>query len=284
MISFRNPSRLFALGLAILASPMAQAQLPALKKEPWLGFFAAYEDRRYTLGITADGQLKLTPLNDKGVAFGPNSVLTIQVGIEEVLPDGTAEMKVLKPETLKSEQAPTEKFERLVIQGQVSAEAVFEAVIEEKSGIISIGGRVLDKGKFTKNPIRFAVRAKMPNLHPTVNDEWVKSDPKKAAAFFKRIEDDTLQLTRIDGKRLVQKFDKPVDTASADVSGSGISRIEITMNNFTNRKFLFNASENSRMTLSNTNAAPLYRGFAMNWTPDVEKDKDGKARFSFMVK
>jgi hypothetical protein len=284
MRSFRNLSGLLAIGLAILSSHTAHGQLPALKKEPWLGYFAAYQDRHHTLGITADGQLKLTPLNDKGVAFGPYSVLTIQVGIEEVLPDGKAEMKVLKPETLNSEQEPTEKFERLVIQGQVSAEAVFEAVIEEKSGIISIGGRVVDKGKFTKNPIRFAVRAKMPNQYPTVNDEWVNSDPKKAAAFFKRIEDDTLQLTRIDGKCLAQKFEKPVDAASADVSGPGISRIEITMNNFTNRKFRFNASENSRMTLSNTNAAPLYRGFTMNWTPDVEKDKDGKARFSFVVK
>lgn len=284
MKTLRNFRLLLLAGLAAPLSPCAHAQLADLGKEPWLGYFAAHEDRRYTLGITTQGQIKLTPLNDKGVAFGPNSVMTVLFGIEEVLPDGTAEMKTVKPDTLKCEQAGAVKFERLVITGQVSAEAVFEAVIEQKSGVISIGGKVVDKGKFTKNPIRFAVRAKMPNLYPWMNDEVVKTDPKKATGFLKRIAEDEIELTRTDGKRIRQKFDQPVDTASAEVSGPGVSRLEFVMNNFTNRKFLFNASENSRMILSNTAATPLYRGFSINWTPDAEKDKDGKARFGFVVK
>ena len=279
-----NLTGLIVAGLAIWSSPLVEAQLPSLGKQPWLGYFSGFQDRRFSIGITADGQLKLTPFNDKGVAFGPNSVLTVLVGIEEVLPDGSAELKVLKPDTLKSEQAPSDKFERVVLQGQVSAEASFEAVIEQKGGVISIGGKVLDKGKFTKNPIRFAVRARMPNLYPWMTDDLAKTDPKKASTFLKKIEDDEIELTRTDGKRLAQKFDKPVDMASADVSGPGVTRIEFTMNNFTNRKFLFNASETSRMTVSNGASSPLYKGFSINWSPDAEKDKDGKARFSFVVK
>ena len=135
-----NIAWLFPLGLAFSSPSAAFAQLPTLDKQPWLGYFAAYEGRRFNVGITDRGEIKLTPLNDKGVDFGPNMVLPVQIGIEEIQPDGKTDMKVIRMESLKSEQPPTDKLERVVLQGQVSAEAVFEAVIEQKGGVVSIGG------------------------------------------------------------------------------------------------------------------------------------------------
>jgi hypothetical protein len=255
-----------------------------LDKQPWLGHFAAYEGRRFKVGITARGEIKLTPLNDKGAEFGPFMALPVQVGIEEIQPDGKTDMKVIRMETLKSEQPPTDKLERVVLQGKVSAEAVFEAVIEQKSGVVSIGGRVLDKGQFKKNPIRFAVRVKVPNNYPWTKEERWKSDPKKVAAFLRKIEGDSIELNRIDRKRITWTFEKPVDAASSDLTGTGVSRAELRMQAYGDRRFLFNASENSVMTISNTPNSPLYQGFTITWIPDAEKDKDGKARLGFFVK
>lgn len=275
---------LFSLGLAFSSPPKASGQLPTLDKQPWLGYFAAYEARRFKVGITSRGEIKLTPLNDKGFEFGPHMTLPVQIGVEEIQPDGKTDMKVIRMESLKSEQPPTDKLERVVLQGKVSAEAVFEAVIEQKGGVVSIGGRILDKGQFKKNPVRFAVRVKVPSNYPWTKEERWKSDPKKVAAFLKKIENDSIELNRIDKKRIEWTFEKPVNAASNELTGPGASRIELQMQAFADRRFLFNASENSVMTISNNPDAPLYEGFTISWVPDAEKDKDGKARLGLIVK
>lgn len=280
----RKTAFLFPLGLVLSSPPEASAQLPALDKQPWLGYFAAHEGRRFNFGVTSRGEIKLTPLNDKGVEFGPHMALPILIGIEEIQPDGKADMKTIRVDTLKSEQTPTDKLERVVFQGKVSAEAVFEAVIEQKGGVISIGGRMLDKGQFKKNPVRFAVRVRIPNNYPWTTEERWKSDPKKVEPFLKKIANDSIELNRTDKKRITWTFEKPVDTASGDLTGPGVSRIEMRMQSFGDRKLLFNASENSVMTISNTPNTPLYQGFTLTWIPDPEKDKDGKARLGLTVK
>lgn len=275
---------LFSLGLFLSSPPTAFGQLPTLDKQPWIGYFAAYEGTRFKVGITGRGEIKLTPLNGKGFEFGPHMTLPIRIGIEEIQPDGRTDMKVIRVETLKSEQPPTDKLERVVLQGKVSAEAVFEAIVEQKGGVISIGGRVLDKGEFKKNPVRFAVHVKVPNNYPWTREERWKSDPKKVAAFLKKIENDSIELNRIDRKRIEWTFEKPVNAASNELTGPGASRIELQMQAFADRRFLFNASENSVMTISNNPDAPLYEGFTISWVPDAEKDKDGKARLGLIVK
>ena len=278
------PTWLFLLGLIVSSPSGAFAQLPAMDKAPWLGYFAAHEGRPFKFGVTSRGEIKLTPLNNKGVEFGPHMALPILIGIEEIQPDGKTDMKPIRVDTLKSGQTPTDKLERIVLQGKVSAEASFEAVIEQKSGVISIGGRMLDKGQFKKNPVRFAVRVKVPNNYPWTTEERWKSDPKKVAAFLKKIESDSIELNRSDKKRVTWTLEKPVDAASGDLTGPGVSRIELRMQSFGDNKLLFNASENSVMTISNTPNSPLYQGFTLTWIPDPEKDKDGKARLGLTVK
>lgn len=280
----RNPAWLLVLGLAMSPPPAAFAQLPTLSQSPWLGYFAAHEGRRFKFGITGRGEIKLTPLNDKGAEFGPHMTLPVQVGIEEILPDGKTDMKVIRADTLQSQQTATDKLERVVIQGKVSADAAFEAVIEQKAGTISIGGRLLDKGQFQKNPVRFAVRVRIPNNYPWTKEESWKSHPEKVAPFLKKIGKDSIEMTRIDKKRITWTFEKPVDASSPDLSGPGMSRIEIAMQSFGDRRLLFNASENSRITLSNTPDSPLYEGFTLTWIPDVAKDKDAKARLGLVIK
>jgi hypothetical protein len=284
MKTIKRITWLLTLGISLSPHHRSFAQLPALNEKPWLGYFAGYEDRRFKFGVTSRGEIKLTPLNNKGFDFGPHMALPVLIGIEEIQPDGKTDLKPIRVDTLKSEQSPTDKIERVVLQAKVSADASFEAVIEQKSGVISIGGRMLDKGQFKKNPVRFAVRVRIPNNYPWTTEERWKSDPKKVEPFLKKIANDSIELNRTDKKRITWTFEKPVDAASGDLSGPGVSRIEMRMQSFGDRKFLFNASENSVMTISNTPNTPLYQGFILTWIPDPEKDKDGKARLGLTVK
>lgn len=257
------------------------AQLPSLDKAPWFGYFAGYQNNRVSIGLSASGEIKVTPLDQKGNNFGPHSYFMILFGIEEVLPDGKFEMKKIKAETLTSEQAATDSLEKVIIRGKVSAEAGFEAVIEQDRGVISITGRVTDTGMFKKNPVRFGVQVKIPDTYPPWmrEDKW-KSDKKALAAVQKKIKSDQIKLVWTDGKKISQSFEQPVEAASKDLNGTGIAKAEIEIGTYKNRKFYFAASDSSAITLSNAGPAPLCDGFLIHWTPDA----GGKARFSFEVK
>lgn len=269
------------LGLSLGWVANVPAQLPALNKAPWLGYFAGYENKRFTFGLTAAGEIKVTPLTDKGDEFGPNHHFAILFGIEEILPDGRLEMKKIKPETLTSEQAATDKLEKVVIRGKVSADAAFEAVFAQDRGVISITGRVTETGGFKKNPIRFGVQVKFPDTYPKWmrEDRW-KSDEKAMAALRKQMESEIIRITWTDGTKVTHSFEKPVDAASKTLNGPGISKAEIEVATYKNRRFIFSASPSSGITLSNAGSAPLSDGFFIHWLADAE----AKSAFSFEIK
>lgn len=271
---------LFGLGIGCVA-PIS-AQLPALNEAPWLGYFAGYENKCFTFGLTAAGEIKVTPLNDKRDEFGPNDHFAILFGIEEVLPDGKSEMKKIKAESLTSEQAATDKLEKIVIRGKVSADAGFEAMIQQDRGVISITGRVTETGSFKKNPIRFGVQVKFPDTYPKwMREEKWKNDQKAMAALQKKLTLDTIKITWTDGKRMTQSFEEPVDAAaSKKLNGPGISKAEVETGTYKNRVFIFSASKPSAITLSNAGPTPLCDGFSIHWTPSAE----GKTAFSFEMK
>ena len=85
------------LGLSLGYTANAPAQLPALNEAPWLGYFAGYKNNCFTFGISAVGEIKVTPLNDDGDTFGPHHHFAILFGIEEVLPNGEREIKKSRP-------------------------------------------------------------------------------------------------------------------------------------------------------------------------------------------
>lgn len=273
----------------------ARAQLPALEEQPWMGYFAVFGNKRFNIGVTSQGQIKLSPMNEKGQQVTQQLDIAITAGIEEILPDGRAVMKQLNPETLTSEQPATAKLEKTTIRGKVTGDAEFELNIEQSRGIIFIGGRVLDPGKLTKNPLRFAVRARIPNGYPheknkpsaTEGDDDSKQDreAKKAEkAFMKKIEDDSLEVKWTDGKRVKRDFVEPVEAASKDLCGPGITSAEVEISSYKGKRFVFTASPNSSITLWNEKPAPLYTGFTINWSADPAKDADGKARLAVEVR
>jgi len=302
------------LVLAAAGMQPVRAELPSLDKEPWLGYYAVLANKRFQFTFAANGKIALVPIGDKGDPVANTLTIPIEILIEEMMPDGKSVSKQIKAETLASAQPATDKLEKVVITGQVTGEAAFEATLEQARGGIAIGGRITDPGTLTKNPLRFGIRAKFPNAYPKANvaelkddakeltkeekraerkakrdaekdgKSDAKKDAKKNADELAKIKEDRIDLKWTDGTRKKQTFEKEVEAASKDLNGPGIAGAEIEISAYQGKKFLFIASPDSTMMLSNDKLAPLFQGFSITWVPDAAKDKEGKARLSLEVK
>jgi hypothetical protein len=257
----------------------SKAQLPNLSEQPWIGYFVGYENARYRFGVSGVGKLLLTPMIGRNQPISPFLAVDIQVGILETLPDGKTVMKQIKVDSLESSEKPTDELEKIVLRAKVTGDAAFETTIEQVRGVISIGGRIVDPGTL-KNPLKFVVRA----TFPTIYRNTVLTDKRAEKAFLKKIEDDEIALKWTDGSRKKISFDKAVLASTPEFNGPGIAEIEVESAGYRGSTFVFAATEGSSMTLWNSKESQLHEGFSINWFADPEKDKDGKARFTFLVK
>lgn len=258
----------------------ASAELPILKKQPWIGYFSVFENRHYQFSVDTNGVAALTLMNPKGEPMGVATKIMISFVVEEILPNGEGQIKKTKKGSLESTDPATDKLEKTTLRGNVTGGAAYEVTIEQDRGIISIGGRITDAGALTKNPLRFTVRVKIPNVYAEVEKEGRVAQK----AFEKRIKDDRMVLKWTDGKQLKQAFSDRVDMTSKEINGPGIASAEVEMNYYNGKRFLFRAAESSAITLWNDASAPLYEGFTLNWVADPAKDPDGKSRLSLQVK
>lgn len=267
--------------IGISAVSRLDAQLPSLNKAPWLGYYAAYANKRFQIGLSSQGKIVLTPISDKGDPMSFQLAVDIEAGIEEAMPDGKLVMRKIKAETLAAKEPATDELEKVLITGKVTGDAAFELNIEQDRGTIYIGGRMTDPGTLTRNPAGFVLRVKIPSLYRNQ-----KLDDKRAEkAFQDKIEDDRIDLRWTDGKRIKQDFEKPLLLqGNKEINGPGISSLELEAAAYRGRRFIFTAGPDSVMTLWNAKEQPLHEGFSINWKADTAKDKDGKARLAIVVK
>lgn len=257
------------------------AELPQLKEKEWLGYFVGYQNSKFQFGVTSHGRAEIKIIKKNGDPIARTQFMPLEFQVEEIMPDGKVRELSILPETLQSAQPATDKPRQIVIQGKVKGDAGFEIFVDEKSGMILLGGRLLDRGTLTKNPLRFSIKLKIPNAYPY---EKHGGSEKDAKAFEKKIEDDRLLLKWTDGKRVKQAVDKPVDAGSKEINGPGSSSVELEFRTYDGRKLEFTASENSAIMLSSTRSEPLHKGFSLIWTADAAKDPEGKARFGIEAK
>lgn len=238
------------------------------------------ENRDYQFAIDNNGTAGLTLMNPKGEPMGVATKIALSFVVEEILPNGETQLKKIKPDSLESTDLATDKLKKTTIGGKVTGDAAYEVTIEQDRGVIFIGGRITDTGTLTKNPLRFTVRVKVPNVYAEVEKQGRMAEK----AFEKRIKDDRMDLKWTDGKRLKQNFTDRVDVTSKEINGPGIASAEAEIGYYHGKKLRFDATENSVLTLWNDMPAPLYAGFTVNWVVDAAKDPTGKSRLSLQVK
>lgn len=269
-----------SLTLSGFGISQVSAQLPTVEKQPWQGYYAAFANKHFQFTVTSDGQIKLTPIGDGGESLAQKMHIPIDVTIQEIAPDGKATNKKIKLESLEATEPVTDKLVKAAFTGKVTGDASFEVVIEQQRNVISIGGRMLDSGTLKKYPLHFSILVKFPD--PYLNA--IKTGKKEGKAFEKIIDKDRVDLKWVDGKRKKAKLNENVESINKEGNGAGITSAEINISSYKGKKIGFTCSPNALMQFSNDQPAALHEGFTLVWTPDANKDPNGKARLSFEVK
>lgn len=257
----------------------AVAQLPSLNEKLWLGHFLGLESRNFNFGVTSEGAAEMKIIGKKDEPLGSHSALKISFIVEETFPDGRTSQRRILPESLESDQPASLKIDDVVIRGKVTGDAGFEIFLTENRGTISLGGRITDPGSLTKNPLRFKIEAKFDDLYRYSKQD---GDKKALKEFEEKTKNDRMQLVLADKKRIKHTPGDPVN--ATELSGPGVTALQMEISTYQGKKFEFLASENSSMMLVNKDSKPLHSGFSILWTADTAKDPEAKARFSIEAK
>ena len=272
----------FRLVVATLAlgGGSALAELPSMGERPWMGYFLGTKTRDFSFGLTSQGAGVIIPMGKGDKECSMQLRVPVTFLIEEVLPDGRTIVKKILPETLESKDLATAKPGKTSVRGKVTGGASFEAFLEVERGTIAVGGRLLDPGTLTKNPLRFGVRATFPDSYPS------KQTPEKdaAKALAKKLENDRYAVLWTDGKRAKFNGADKLESDPKKINGPGIANIQVEVAAYQGKTFEFTASEHSEIALSTRLAQPFSKGFMVNWYPDAAADPEAKTRLKFTVK
>jgi hypothetical protein len=263
-----------------LGSTPCPAALPGLDEKPWFGHFLAYEDKKFSFGLTSNAEGKLTPMGRSGQPISKVLALPLAFVVEEILPNGRNITKKILPDTLETKDPATTKPGSVSFRGKVTGGASFEGHIEVEHGVVAAGGRLLDPGTLRKNPLRFAIRVNFPSAYRNE----AKADKKTMREFERKLKDDRFSILWTDGKRLKPSGDDKVDAGSKKINGPGIAELKVDVGAYQGKVFEFIATPNSRMELWSRIEQAFSDGFAINWYPDPATDPDGKSRLKFTVK
>lgn len=252
------------------AGLVSAGELPQVNDKPWLGWFVGVEERHFRFGVRGDGEASLIPLSDRDEPVSSRYWIDIEPVIEEILPGGRVRTKQYQDDGWETEADPTDELETVTYRGTVTDGARFEVHFEVDGSEIRGGGRLLDAGGLTDNPIRFAIRVKIPNVYVYQDNE-------------DRLEDladgDRIRMERADGEDL--RFDgMDVVWAEKEHSGPGIRTARIDLEGYDGAKIDLDSGEAGLFEFWNGSKRELHKGFTMGWKPDPEKDPDGEARFT----
>lgn len=268
---------LFVSGACI--GPVA-ADLPNLPDKPWQDYFAAFESRKFTFTLDPWGQGKLTPVGDSGKVAGHSLLVPVTFVVEEVLPGGKTSAKQIDHDTVETKDKPFLKQGKATFRGKVTGGASFEGVVEVDKGTIQLGGRLLDPGTLTKNPLRLGIRVVFPSLYRNTK----KSEKDDIKAFAKKLKDDRYTLVWTDGKRAKFEGGAKIDPESKAVNGPGIAEFRVDAAAYQGRAFEFKAGTNAKMLVWARQEQEFHEGTTITWYPDPAKDPEGKARLTIDIR
>lgn len=258
----------------------ALAELPSLTAKETMGIFAISANSKYNFHIECQGRFELLPDGGRKKTVQDTSAISIEPIIEEVLPDGSFKTRAINYNSLESNDPATDDLQKTTIRGSANGDISFEMTTEVVQGTIYFSGKVTNPGPAVKNPLRFAIRIKVPSLYQKLKIRG----PEKEEEFNEALEDDKVTIQWADGEKLKRNFQKNIDASSEEINGPGISSVEIDSAAYGGKKVTITAATNSSLKMSNSASEPLHKGFRLMWTTDPAKDKDHKAQIAIEVR
>lgn len=259
------PCIAIALGMFLVPSG-AKADLPNLKKQPWLGYFIGIEHRKkMRFGVTAKGQGVIFPLDDKGDPVFAKVPFQVNFDVVETLPDGKTVRKQVNSDSLASEQTASEDPDKPVtFRGKVTGDAAFEVTVHPERGGVALSGKLTDKGTLT-NPVHFEISLDVKPYPQRPGD-----GQSEIKAFEARAKKDVLKYDTVSRKR--DKIEFLEETNPATTVGEPMTRLDFTTDAFDNKEFEIQTSEKAKLTFSDQGSKPLWNGFTLYWRIDEGAD------------
>lgn len=254
-----------ALG-TFLTPSTAEADLPGLKEQPYLGYFIGIEHRKkMRFGVTAKGQGVINPLDDDGEPVFAKVPFQVNFTIIETLPDGKTVRKQINSDTLASEQPATEDPKSpITFRGKVTGDAAFEVTVHPERGGVAVTGKLTDKGTLI-NPLHFEISL---DLKPYPNNP--SDEPAKIKSFEERAEKDVLKYVTVSRKR--GKIEFLDETNPVTVVGETLSSLNFKTDAFDDNEFEIQTTEKAKITFADNGSKPLWNGFNLLWRVDEGAD------------
>lgn len=254
-----------ALG-TFLTPSIAEADLPGLKEQPYIGYFIGIEHRKkMRFGVTAKGQGVINPLDDDGEPVFAKVPFQVNFTIIETLPDGKMVRKQINSDTLASEQPATEDPKSpITFRGKVTGDAAFEVTVHPERGGVAVTGKLTDKGTLI-NPLHFEISL---DLKPYPNNPG--DEPAKIKSFEERAEKDVLKYVTVSRKR--GKIEFLDETNPVTVVGESLSSLNFKTDAFDDNEFEIQTTEKAKMTFADNGSKPLWNGFNLLWRVDEGAD------------
>jgi hypothetical protein len=158
-------------------------------------------------------------------------------------------------------------------RGTVTGEAKFEVSMEIDGDTIYCSGRILDKGKLTKNPIRFAVYVTVPNVYRNTKDEESLEEKLKADRF---------EFVLADKKKKKFKGGDTLDGIAKEAKV--IQSMEADIDYFDGPRFELDAGDIGTLEFVNPGSDPVGEGFNLVWVPDPAKNEGGQGKLMIRFK
>jgi hypothetical protein len=260
----------------VFAGDSVLGQLPGLKKEPWVGYFAVYQQRDFIFKLDSKGEGIVVPLLKTGTPISRLLCLPVRIFIEEKLADGKTFERKVQMVSLITADIATDRLAKVTYKGKTVGEAAFEVTVEAHGAVLRYGGRITDKGSLTEHPIQLCVQVKFPRAYKVADLD------KKLT--IKQIREDVVKVTRADGKRCKLPSDKPLSEPPNEVAEKDLSAVGVKIGAWRGTEFEFTTTPHSAIRLSTVTGEDLHRGFFVQWSPDPVADLQGAARFLIEVK
>lgn len=263
----KNTLPCIAIAAGLFINPSAvQADLPGLKKQPWLGYFIGIEHRKkMRFGVTAKGQGVIDPLDKDGKPVFAKVPFQVNFTVIETLPDGKTVRKQLNSDSLVSEQPATEDpDEPIIFRGKATGDAAFEVTVYPERGGVALSGKLIDKGTLA-NPVHFefSLDVKPYPQRPGDGQSEIK-------AFELRAKKDVLRYDTVSRKR--GKIEFLEETNPATTIGEAMTRLDFKTDAFDNHEFEIQTTDKAKLTLADQGSKPLWNGFTLVWRIDEGAD------------
>lgn len=251
----------------MIGSPLFAGELPELFEKPWTAWYCGYEGKSFNFGVDPDGNASIIPVK-KDEWLSQALWITIRPVIEEVLPGGRVVSKQNQPDGWEAVTESSEEAEKVHYRGTVTGGATYEIFYEVDGSEIRGGGRILDKGELTENPIRLSIRVMVPNVYRHTEDEEVLERKTKR---------DRVDLVMADGEK--NRFDVLDVVDASEMTGKGVRSARIDLSRWDGSRLELEAGDAGLFEFQNGGKKPVYKGFTLGWMPEPAKNPEGEARF-----